>query len=144
MRQTDGRRRMISVVTTLTGFSLESPQQLARHRGQHRRFRLLLSDRETTNQTMPKTETDQPETEMQRQYAQKIVDTRFRLDRLARIEPHLEHMDDPGALKSFRLCRTRLSRLLRACTAEYKRLLKDRAAGPQPAPAPIWSNIPQA
>jgi hypothetical protein len=84
------------------------------------------------------------ETEMARQFAQKIVDTRFRLDRLAGIENHLTQTDDSAALKDLRLYRTRLSRLLRAYTAEYERLGKDSVCRQEPEQAVVWSNIPQA
>ena len=85
-------------------------------------------------------ETDQPETEMQRQFAQKISNIRFRLSRLDGIENNLSRMD-AAALKDVRLYRKRLSRMLRAYTAEYERLQKDGSGHRQTI---LWSNIPQA
>ncbi len=85
------------------------------------------------------------ETEMQRQFAQKISNIRFRLNRLAGIE-HSLNQTDAAVLKDLRLYQTRLSRLLRAYTAEHDRLRHDRlqkdgAGRWQPT---LWSNIPQA
>jgi hypothetical protein len=95
---------------------------------------------------MPKPETDQPETnqpetEMQRQFAQQISNIRFRLHRLAGIENSLSQTDDAAALKDLRLYQKRLSRLLRAYTAEHERLQKDGSVRLQTT---LWSNIPQA
>ena len=86
-------------------------------------------------------ETDQPETEMQRQFAQKISNIRFRLSRLDGIENNLSQTDDAAVLKNVRLYRKRLSRMLRAYTAEYERLQKD---GSERRQTILWSNIPQA
>jgi hypothetical protein len=120
-------------VTTIPTISHESSQQLARHRGHHRRFRLILSDRETRNLTMPK-----PETEIERQIAQKIVNTRLRLDRIAAIGNNLAQ---PDLNRDLRLYQTRLARMLRAYTAEYGRLREHASARRQTT---LWSNIPQA
>ena len=90
---------------------------------------------------MPKPQTDQPETEIARQFAQKISSIRFRLSRLDGIENNLSQTDDAAALKDLRLYRTRLSRMLRAYTAEYERLQKDGSGHRQTI---LWSNIPQA
>jgi hypothetical protein len=81
-----------------------------------------------------------PETEIERQFAQKISNIRFRLTRLAAIENNLAETD----LEPLRRYQTRLGRLLRAYTAEYERLRKDGAARRQSEPAALWSNIPQA
>lgn len=90
---------------------------------------------------MPKHGTDQPETEMQRQFAQKISNIRFRLNRLAGIENSLAQTDDVAALKDLRLYQKRLSRLLSAYTAEHERLRKDGSVRGQTT---LWSNIPKA
>ncbi len=90
---------------------------------------------------MLKPETDQPETEIERQFAQHISNLRFRLNRLDGIEKNLSPTDDSAALKNLSLYRKRLSRMLRAYTAEYERLQKDGSRRRQTI---LWSNIPQA
>ena len=90
---------------------------------------------------MPKPQTDQPATEIARQFAQKISSIRFRLSRLDGIENNLSQTDAAAVLKDLRLYRTRLSRMLRAYTAEYERLQKDGSGHRQTI---LWSNIPQA
>ena len=90
---------------------------------------------------MPKPQIDQPATEIARQFAQKISSIRFRLSRLDGIENNLSQTDAAAVLKDLRLYRTRLSRMLRAYTAEYERLQKDGSGHRQTI---LWSNIPQA